>query len=308
MLPVVFSLDQSISIAQNTKACECTDYVANRFGIKNYPDGGDWDNGYLAQNGFYKIDYPQPGAVVVMERSFPGSDAQHGHVGVIEAVHDTPPNGSLKIDVRGANQPIGGSFFYENNCPNVRVTPFATSVRGRSDISYWMKNQVIENQIYQLELKAIPPSGTKQCFDVDGTKIGILPDANQAKVGSCRPIQEQQFRAINDGNDYYRFELKATPPSGTKQCFDVDGTKIGILPDANKVRVGSCRAIQEQQFKLIQDGDNYVRFELRATPTNGIKQCFDIDGTKIGINQNANLAKVGQCKPIQEQQFRLIKQ
>ena len=49
-----------------------------------------------------------------------------------------------------------------------------------------------------------------------------------------------------------RFELHATPPNGVKQCFEVDGTKIGAIPNANMGKVGSCTPIQEQQFKLIQ--------------------------------------------------------
>jgi hypothetical protein len=166
-------------------------------------------------------------------------------------------------------------------------------------------NPPINSVFYQLELKATPPSGVKQCFDIDGTKIGIIADANMARVGPCRSIQEQQFRQIDDGNGYYRFELKATPPSGVKQCFDIDGTKIGIIANANMARVGPCRPIQEQQFRQINDGNGYYRFELKATPPSGVKQCFDIDGTKIGIIPNANMARVGPCRSIQEQQFKM---
>ena len=164
---------------------------------------------------------------------------------------------------------------------------------------------IINSGFYQLELKATPPNGVKQCIDVDGTKIGIYPDANRAKVTPCRAIQEQQFRQINDGNGYYRFELKATPPSGVKQCIDVDGTKIGIYPDAPYAKVTPCRAIQEQQFKQVNDGNGYYRFELKATPPSGVKQCIDVDGTKIGIYPDANRVKVGSCRAIQEQQFKM---
>ncbi len=147
----------------------------------------------------------------------------------------------------------------------------------------------------------------KQCIDIDGTKVGILPDANKAKVGNCAAIQEQQFHLIYDGNGYYRLELKALPPSGVKQCIDINGTKIGILPDANKAKVGNCAAIQEQQFRLIDDGGGYYRLELKALPPSGVKQCIDVDGTKIGILPDANKAKVGNCAAIQEQQFKLMR-
>ncbi len=306
LLPVFFSLTQSVSTAQSISSCQCTDYVARRFGLTGYPHAGDWNDGFLARNGFQQVNYPQPGAIVVMERSFPGANPTYGHVGVVETVRDRI-NGPLKLDVRGANQG-SAPFLTENNCNNVKIVGFGTNVRGRTDISYWVRNQITPGKVYKLELKATPPNSQKYCIDVDGTKIGIVPNAQIAKVLPCRTIGEQQFKAISDENNYYRFELQATPPNGTKYCLEVNGTKIGILPDAFKAKVGTCRPIQEQQFKLIQDGNNYVRFELRATPSNGVKQCLEVDGTKIGTYLDANNGKVGQCRLIQEQQFSLIRQ
>ena len=115
----------------------------------------------------------------------------------------------------------------------------------QSGTRYTSKNSTVQ----LLELKATPPSGAKQCIEVDGTKVGVIPNASIVKVGSCRPIQEQQFQIIDDGGGFRRFELKATPPSGAKQCIEVDGTKVGVIPNASIVKVGSCRPIQEQQFQ-----------------------------------------------------------
>ncbi len=305
ILPVILALIPSVTIAQNTKACQCTEYVANRFGLSGYPDAGLWDNGYLANKGFHQINSPQNGAIVVLDPNVAYADKDRGHVGVVEQ-YITASN-SLKLNIRGANQG-GVKMPNEYGCNNVTIWSNNTNVLNKPGVTYWVRNLPIENQIYQLQLKATPPSGTKQCFDVDGTKIGILSNANRAKVGACQSIPEQKFKAINDGSNYYRFELQATPPNGIKQCFEVDGTKIGIIPNANMVKVNSCRSIQEQQFQLIQDGNDYMRFELHATPPNGVKQCFEVDGTKIGIIPNANMGKVGSCTPIQEQQFKLIQQ
>lgn len=175
--------------------------------------------------------------------------------------------------------------------------------------SVWVGKAFESNNSYYylVQLKATPPSGVKQCLNVDGTKIGIIPGATQAGAGNCAAIQEQQFHLIYDGNGYYRLELKALPPSGVKQCLNVDGTKIGIIPGANLAGAGNCAAIQEQQFRLIDDGNSYYRLELKALPPSRVKQCINIDGTKIGIIPGANLAGVGNCAPIQEQQFKLMR-
>lgn len=120
--------------ASGWRWCWCTTYVANRFAMPhNFPHAGDWNDGYLQRNGFRQVPV-QVGAVVVMERSFPGSDRNFGHVGIVNRVL---PDG--RIEVRGANQFVGSPIFWEAGCTNVRNTFFATSVFGRSDISFWRR-------------------------------------------------------------------------------------------------------------------------------------------------------------------------
>lgn len=58
---------------------------------------------------------PQPGAIVVMERSFSGANITYGHVGIVESIF---PDG--RINVRGANQSVGTSLFNEAGCSNTR--------------------------------------------------------------------------------------------------------------------------------------------------------------------------------------------
>ena len=118
--------------AQAQVRCQCTNYVANRFNLtRNFPNAGDWNDGYLQRNGFVRVA-PQRGAIAVMERNFPGSDTSFGHVGVVESI----TNGRMAL--RGANQWVGGGFFTEAGCNNVRITNFGTNVNdGR--VSFWMK-------------------------------------------------------------------------------------------------------------------------------------------------------------------------
>jgi surface antigen len=115
--------------------CQCTQYVKNRFGLSNdFPHAKDWNDGYLQRNGLVQTT-AKPGAIVVMERSFPGADTTYGHVGVVESV-----DGSGRITVRGANQYVGSTLVTESDCTNVRSTPFGTSINGRGDITFWERS------------------------------------------------------------------------------------------------------------------------------------------------------------------------
>lgn len=113
--------------------CQCPIYVNNRFQLRTpYVDSAK-DYGYVLQNNGFTQVSPQPGAVVVMQPSFPQTHPKHGHIGVVERV-----NGDGTIAVRGTNQGRGG-LFGEFNCGNVNVTNFGTSVNGRRDVSFWVR-------------------------------------------------------------------------------------------------------------------------------------------------------------------------
>ncbi len=155
-------MNPSPSFAQTLPGggCWCNEYVTNRFGLPpHYRQVEFWvQDGYLQKQNFQQVSYPQPGAIVVIQPRVPGITDQpdnqghfHGHVGVIKAVHDTP-GGSLKIDVRGANQPgvaVSSKNAPEHNCPNVTIWSPSTNVRGRSDVTYWVANREAEiNRIY----------------------------------------------------------------------------------------------------------------------------------------------------------------
>ncbi len=121
----------SSSEAQST--CQCTQYVANRFGLRGFPHAGDWNDGFLQRNRLRQVG-PTVGSVVVMERSFPGSNTAYGHVGIVQSIDSRG-----RITVRGSNQYVGTPLVREAGCSNVRSTQFGTSVNGRRDISFWVR-------------------------------------------------------------------------------------------------------------------------------------------------------------------------
>jgi len=132
--PSLASLSVFTQSSEAAPACQCTTYVANRNGLaRNFPHAGDWNDGYLQRNGYRQVA-ARSGAIVVMERSFPGSNTAFGHVGIIETVDR---NG--RISVRGSNQSVGSRPVTEAGCSNVRSTGFGTSINGRRDISFWAK-------------------------------------------------------------------------------------------------------------------------------------------------------------------------
>jgi len=126
----------SISLPSSSEAqtsCQCTQYVANRFGLRGFPHAGDWNNGFLQRNGFRQVA-PTVGSVVVMERNFPGANTAYGHVGVVQSIDSRG-----RITVRGSNQYVGTALVREAGCSNVRSTQFGTPVNGRGDISFWVR-------------------------------------------------------------------------------------------------------------------------------------------------------------------------
>jgi surface antigen len=81
---VVGSVSASLpSPSEAQTSCQCTQYVANRFSLRGFPNAGDWDNGFLRRNGFRQVS-PRLGSVVVMERNFPRANTSFGHVGILE--------------------------------------------------------------------------------------------------------------------------------------------------------------------------------------------------------------------------------
>lgn len=150
--------------------------------------------------------------------------------------------------------------------------------------------------VISLKLMAKPNGAQDQCLAVDISKIGINPGANTARVEACRNIQEMRFIKENAGNGWFRYRVQNPAPNGQAQCLAVDGTKIGVLPDAPWMRFEPCRAIQEVNFRPINFNNGWFNLQLQSNSP----YCAAVDGTKIGIIANAPNLRAEGCRPIQE--------
>ncbi|MEH2195457.1 MAG: CHAP domain-containing protein [Nostoc sp.] len=178
-MPAISSISLIINPARAEVYCQCTTYVANKFGLPgNYPNAADWNDGYLQRNGFIQVS-PQAGAVAVMERSFPGADSTYGHVGILESI-----SSSGQITLRGANQSVGSSYFNESGCNDVRLTGFARSINGRNDISFWKKG-TITTEFHSVNFTAKAAN--------TGVNIRSAASVNASVVGRFTPNQQISF-------------------------------------------------------------------------------------------------------------------
>lgn len=185
--------------------CWCTNYVANRFGLtQNFVDAGDWNNShsryggrsYLESNGYSQVN-PQPGAIVVMERTFPGADSTYGHVGVAESID---ANGRLTL--RGANQTSGSLLTIEAGCNNVRSTLFATSVVGRTDVTFWMKRSGSGQSggSSNLPTRRVVTVNFTAIAATTGVNVRSGPSLSARVVGRLQPNQRVRFDAWTYGD------------------------------------------------------------------------------------------------------------
>ncbi len=135
---VVTATFSNIKPAVAAQFCQCPIYVNNRFQLQNVSGNAKDYGSVLQRNGFSQVG-PQPGAVVVMQPSFPGADRTvHGHIGVVENV-----NRDGSIAVRGSNQG-DRNLFAESGCNNVNVINFG-SVNNRPDVTFWVRGNNSNN-------------------------------------------------------------------------------------------------------------------------------------------------------------------
>jgi len=190
-LPIVSLSLPNRSLAQSVKYCQCTEYAANRFGLtRDFPNAKDWNDGYLQKNGFRQIGLKK-GAIVVMEKSFPGADTTYGHVGVVENIRYVGVN--TYIDVRGANQYVGSSYVTESGCNNVRVTSFAAAVNGRSDVSFWEKG-ITGTTKYPITVNFSGIAASS------GVNIRSAPSLSASIIGRLQPNQSVSFNGWTYGD------------------------------------------------------------------------------------------------------------
>jgi surface antigen len=110
--------------------CQCVQYVKNRFGIRTAVGHAKNMKYSLPRLGFHRTR-PRPGAVVVMQPSFPGTGPYYGHVGIVSRVLS---DGTIRV--RGANQ---GGRQRESGCRNVNTLHFNGNVFRRRDVTFWAR-------------------------------------------------------------------------------------------------------------------------------------------------------------------------
>lgn len=183
--------------------CQCVQYVQKVIG-KHIPiwHAKEADS-KLSGLGYTRVNTPVQGAIVVMQPSFPGSHRVSGHIGFIDSYN--PANG--KIKVKGSNQGGSGS---DAGCDNVNVVQFGTDVRGRSDISFWVKgnnnSQPSESgDIRQDAQYSILSKATGRALDAGGAN-GSQPYMH----GSPNQSNDFHLWKLVKAGDYYLIISKAT--------------------------------------------------------------------------------------------------
>ncbi len=126
-----------VQAAKAAKECSCVAYVKAKIGtsaaVGNAKDMGSW----LKRNGWRESSTPSVGAIAVLQPSFPGSDPSDGHVGFVASVRSQ--GNKWAIDIRGANQWVGGSKYTDAGCSNVRVTGWSAFDKNKSGIKFYSK-------------------------------------------------------------------------------------------------------------------------------------------------------------------------
>ncbi len=144
---IVFSILSAISLEAFTPnvanaqshACQGVEYVKR---VHNIPLKIKVGNAKemidsLSKLGFWQVNKPEIGAIVVMQPSFPGVNPTYGHVGIVYNIYQ---DGTIRVI--SANQP-GQKVSTSTECNNVTTAHYYTRVYNR-DISFWVKVVTIE--------------------------------------------------------------------------------------------------------------------------------------------------------------------
>ena len=144
------------------------------------------------------------------------------------------PNGGalcLAVDISKFGVLQGANRAKVEPCRNIREQQFRTVY--------------VQDGYFRVQTVHAAPDGQAKCLDTDVTKIGIRPGANNSYFGTCRNIEEQMYSKFAHNPQTGRQLLKLS----TKQpnyCLDIDASKYGVLPEAQFVKFGECRPIDEQ--------------------------------------------------------------
>jgi surface antigen len=126
----------TMKTAQAADYCQCVEYVKRVAGIpaSDAPGNAKDMGSYLQSHGWTRVNSPQVGAISILGTSFPNSDPNWGHVGIVSNVRTSGNN--TYISLRAANQ---GGRETEANCYDVNTWAISTPVNGRGDVAFYVK-------------------------------------------------------------------------------------------------------------------------------------------------------------------------
>ncbi len=117
--------------------CSCVDYVQNDIlgptGVYAASDLNWW----LPQHGWWKDrggNTPGWGDVMVFSPGAYYADPNYGHTAIVQT-SSRNADGSWSVTMRSAHWSVGGAYFTDHNCTNVRLTTF--TYYGDSGITFW---------------------------------------------------------------------------------------------------------------------------------------------------------------------------
>ncbi|MGA2112594.1 MAG: CHAP domain-containing protein [Anaerolineales bacterium] len=140
MLVTTASVPQvQASVVQGAKACQCVDYIMNRFHLTGHPTNGKSMAPLLVANGFRQDGTPHVGDVAVFQPRFGHGIWSTGHVAVVVKVQTWAYGKSDWLNTfRGANQGYAQST--EDGCTNVsNMTILYPKSWGSNYIAYYAR-------------------------------------------------------------------------------------------------------------------------------------------------------------------------
>jgi hypothetical protein len=151
LLLALFSTPAQVKAA----GCSCVTYIKNYFGITENTGDGYATGTWFANHGFTRIYSPQVGAVVVMQRNFPGANSISGHVAIITRVEDWGTK--WKIWVKGGGQ-SSGTAMSEFNC-DIFNTSWSAYSKTLTTIAYY--------KIPNYAIRSAISGSSRLYFDID---------------------------------------------------------------------------------------------------------------------------------------------
>ncbi len=161
--------------AQAADYCQCVEYVKRVAGIpaSDAPGNAKDMGSYLQTHGWTRVNSPQAGAIGILGTTFPQSNPNWGHVGMVSGVRTSGNN--TYISLRAANQ---GGRETEANCYDVNTWDISTPVNGRGDVAFYVKNGTTSttnpSSFNRVNFTGVTSNNRTNARSAPGTGAGII--------------------------------------------------------------------------------------------------------------------------------------